>query len=215
MRITGFRLETQPIPICRLSMGLCRKATSRCPSNWGRTLEQSVKHDFRHLYGIAGQGQTYLLKRPPVAIPRRSPDRAAPRPPPRPLIKEGATRRELSLDLQVLHLLRDIDEQRSKALGDIVKTDATWNMLAELLRSRITRRRISVTSLCLASRGPVTSALRRLDQLLADGLVTYTLDPQDRRRKYIELTAEGANRMQSAVRGVAQRWAVGDPSRNR
>ena len=125
--------------------------------------------------------------------------------------KKGATRRELSLDLQVLHLLRDIDEQRSKALGDIVKTDATWNMLAELLRSRITRRRISVTSLCLASRGPVTSALRRLDQLLADGLVTYHLDPQDRRRKYIELTAEGANRVQAVVRGVAQRWAAGDP----
>ena len=122
--------------------------------------------------------------------------------------KNGATRRELSLDLQVLHLLRDIDEQRSKTLGDIVKTDATWNMLAELLRSRITRRRISVTSLCLASRGPVTSALRRLDQLLADGLVTYNLDPQDRRRKYIELTAEGANRVQAVVRGVAQRWAA-------
>ena len=160
MRITGFSLKTQLIPICRLSMGLCRKATSRCPSSWG------------------------LLN------------------------KDGATRRELSLDLQVLHLLRDIDEQRSKTLGDIVKTDATWNMLAELLRSRITRRRISVTSLCLASRGPVTSALRRLDQLLADGLVTYNLDPQDRRRKYIELTAEGANRVQAVVRGVAQRWAA-------
>jgi DNA-binding response OmpR family regulator len=137
-------------------------------------------------------------------------------PPPAPAPSfRSAARRELPLDLQVLQWLRDIDEQRSKALGDIVKTDATWNMLAELLRARITRRRISVTSLCLASRGPVTSALRRLDQLLADGLVIYTLDPQDRRRKYIELTAEGANRMQAAVRGVAQRWAVGDPPRNR
>jgi len=139
----------------------------------------------------------------------------APAPAPAYIYKSGATRRELPLDLQVLHWLRDIDEQRSKALGGIVKTDASWNMLAELLRARITRRRISVTSLCLASRGPVTSALRRLDQLLADGLVTYTLDPQDRRRKYIELTVEGANRMQAAVRGVAQRWAVGEPPRSR
>jgi DNA-binding response OmpR family regulator len=139
----------------------------------------------------------------------------SPAPAPAYIYKSGATRRELPLDLQVLHWLRDIDEQRSKALGGIVKTDASWNMLAELLRARITRRRISVTSLCLASRGPVTSALRRLDQLLADGLVTYTLDPQDRRRKYIELTVEGANRMQAAVRGVAQRWAVGEPPRSR
>jgi DNA-binding response OmpR family regulator len=128
--------------------------------------------------------------------------------------RSATTKRELPADLQVLQWLRDLDEQRSKALDGIVKTDATWNMLAELLRARITKRRISVTSLCLASRGPVTSALRRVEQLLQDGLITYALDPKDRRRKYVELTGEGASRMQSAVRGVAQRWGVGDPSRN-
>ena len=128
--------------------------------------------------------------------------------------RAATAKRELPADLQVLQWLRDLDEQRSKALDGIVKTDATWNMLAELLRARITKRRISVTSLCLASRGPVTSALRRVEQLLQDGLITYALDPKDRRRKYVELTSEGASRMQSAVRGVAQRWGVGDPSRN-
>jgi DNA-binding response OmpR family regulator len=128
--------------------------------------------------------------------------------------RAATTKRELPADLQVLQWLRDLDEQRSKALDGIVKTDATWNMLAELLRARITKRRISVTSLCLASRGPVTSALRRVEQLLQDGLITYALDPKDRRRKYVELTSEGASRMQGAVRGVAQRWGVGDPSRN-
>jgi DNA-binding response OmpR family regulator len=127
--------------------------------------------------------------------------------------RAATTKRELPADLQVLQWLRDLDEQRSKALDGIVKTDATWNMLAELLRARITKRRISVTSLCLASRGPVTSALRRVEQLLQDGLITYALDPKDRRRKYVELTSEGASRMQGAVRGVAQRWGVGDPSR--
>jgi DNA-binding response OmpR family regulator len=128
--------------------------------------------------------------------------------------RAATAKRELPADLQVLQWLRDLDEQRSKALDGIVKTDATWNMLAELLRARITKRRISVTSLCLASRGPVTSALRRVEQLLQDGLITYALDPKDRRRKYVELTSEGASRMQGAVRGVAQRWGVGDPSRN-
>lgn len=113
----------------------------------------------------------------------------------------------------MLQWLRDIDEQRMKALDGVAEPDATWNMLAELLRARITRRRISVTSLCLASRGPVTSALRRIERLLRDGLITYTLDPKDRRRKYVELTTDGANRMQSAVRGVAQRWAAIEPPR--
>jgi DNA-binding response OmpR family regulator len=125
----------------------------------------------------------------------------------------ASPRRELPADLQVLQWLRDIDEQRMKALDGVAEPDATWNMLAELLRARITRRRISVTSLCLASRGPVTSALRRIERLLRDGLITYTLDPKDRRRKYVELTTDGANRMQSAVRGVAQRWAASEPPR--
>ncbi|MFO0510680.1 MAG: hypothetical protein ACK51K_08460 [Gammaproteobacteria bacterium] len=122
-------------------------------------------------------------------------------------------RRELPADLQVLQWLRDIDEQRLKALDGVVEMDATWNMLAELLRARITKRRISVTSLCLASRGPVTSALRRVERLLRDGLITYTLDPKDRRRKYVELTGDGASRMQTAVRGVAQRWSASEPPR--
>jgi hypothetical protein len=122
-------------------------------------------------------------------------------------------RRELPADLQVLQWLRDIDEQRLKALDGVVETDAAWNMLAELLRARITKRRISVTSLCLASRGPVTSALRRVERLLRDGLITYALDPKDRRRKYVELTNDGANRMQTAVRGVAQRWTASEPPR--
>jgi DNA-binding response OmpR family regulator len=122
-------------------------------------------------------------------------------------------RRELPADLQVLQWLRDIDDQRLKALDGVVEVDATWNMLSELLRARITRRRITVTSLCLASRGPVTSALRRVERLLREGLITYTLDPRDRRRKYVELTNDGVNRMQTAVRGVAQRWAASDPPR--
>lgn len=86
-------------------------------------------------------------------------------------------------------------------------------MPAQLLRARITKRRVSVTSLCLASRAPVTSALRRIDRLLAEGLITHTLDPKDRRRKYVELTGDGASRMQTAVRGVAQRWSASEPPR--
>jgi hypothetical protein len=113
-------------------------------------------------------------------------------------------RPEMPADLRVLHWLREIDDQRARALDGIAEPDATWNMLAELLRARLTRRRVSVTSLCLASRSPVTSALRRIERLLAAGLITYTLDPKDRRRKYIDLTADGLTRVQAAVRSAAR-----------
>ena len=113
--------------------------------------------------------------------------------------------REQPQELRTLQLLADIDDCRSSSLDGILEPDATWSMLTELLRARLIRRRISVTSLCLASKSPVTTALRRIERLLEAGLVSCTQDPKDRRRKYIELTADGAARVQDALRAVAHR----------
>ena len=131
----------------------------------------------------------------PVVI--RLPDRAGP-PRRQPV-------RDISPDLRTLQLLADIDEFRCHALADVFETDATWSMLSELLRAQLLRQQISVTSLCLASRSPVTTALRRIERLQAAGLVSFNLDPKDRRRKYIELTAAGSARVTEVVRGVARR----------
>ena len=61
-------------------------------------------------------------------------------------------------ELRILQLLADIDEARATAFPTIVEHDPAWNMLAELLRARLLDRRVSVTSLCLSSRTPVTTA---------------------------------------------------------
>lgn len=114
--------------------------------------------------------------------------------------------REQPLELKVLQTLHDIDDFRLRALDGIVEPDATWSMLTELLRARLIRRRISVTSLCLASKSPVTTALRRIERLLETGFITYSLDPKDRRRKYIELTDDGASKVQDVVRGIARHF---------
>ena len=113
--------------------------------------------------------------------------------------------REHPVELRILDALAEIDDLRTRQLDGIVEGDAAWSMLAELLRARLTRRRISVTSLCLASKSPVTTALRRIERLLEAGLVTYSLDPKDRWRKYIELTEEGALRLHGVV-GHLSRW---------
>jgi DNA-binding MarR family transcriptional regulator len=63
-----------------------------------------------------------------------------------------------------------------------------------------------VTSLCLASKNPVTTALRRIDRLLEAEFVTCTQDPKDRRRKYIELTEQGERRLQETLSAVADRF---------
>lgn len=124
---------------------------------------------------------------------------------------KNGTGREQPLELKVLQTLHDIDDFRLRALDGIVEPDATWSMLTELLRARLIRRRISVTSLCLASKSPVTTALRRIERLLETGFINYSLDPKDRRRKYIELTDNGAAKVQDVVRGIARHFGTDEP----
>lgn len=113
--------------------------------------------------------------------------------------------RDPSGELKLLQLVEDIDECRTGALTGILEPDASWSMLSELLRARLSRRRVSVTSLCLASKSPATTALRRIERLLEAGLVSCTQDPKDRRRKCIELTDEGFTHPIAALRAVSKR----------
>lgn len=96
---------------------------------------------------------------------------------------------------QLLALLANFDELRAKVLEGAVEPDAVWQMLLELLRARFFRKEISVTSLCFASKVPVTTALRKVDQLVAAGYVSRMPDELDRRRSFVSLTDEGAARV--------------------
>jgi hypothetical protein len=75
-------------------------------------------------------------------------------------------------ELRTLQILTELDDYRVRSFSGLVETDTTWLMLTELLRARLLGRRISVTSLCLASRGPITTALRRIGKLQRAGLLT-------------------------------------------
>jgi DNA-binding NarL/FixJ family response regulator len=98
--------------------------------------------------------------------------------------------------LKTLHLLQRMVDARSSVFGDAVMPEPAWEMLAELMSARLSGRHLSVTSLALASKSPMTTALRRIEDLIQGGLATRLADPADRRRTYIELTPEGVMRMQ-------------------
>lgn len=69
--------------------------------------------------------------------------------------------------------------------------DPAWDILLDLLKSRLSQRRVSVSSVCVASNVPPTTALRWIKLLENEGLVTRRADPFDGRRFYIELTEQG------------------------
>lgn len=73
--------------------------------------------------------------------------------------------------------------------------DPAWDMLLDLTAARAEHVRVSVTSLCIASGVPPTTALRWIGQLNEAGLVERVEDEADRRRAFITLTDRAADGM--------------------
>jgi DNA-binding MarR family transcriptional regulator len=116
--------------------------------------------------------------------------------------------RAVDANLCTLKLLQKLQEARSSIFGEAVMPEPAWEMLAELMRARLTGQHLSVTSLALSSKSPMTTALRRIEDLIQGGLAARMPDPADRRRTHVELTPEGMARMQLFLEGFA-RTALG------
>jgi len=73
--------------------------------------------------------------------------------------------------------------------------DPAWDILLDLTAARAEHARVSVTSLCIASGVPPTTALRWIGQLTDAGLLERVEDDADRRRAFIALTDKAADAM--------------------
>ncbi|MFM5955446.1 MAG: winged helix DNA-binding protein [Novosphingobium sp.] len=78
--------------------------------------------------------------------------------------------------------------------GDLF-ADPAWDMLLDLTAARAEHARVSVTSLCIASGVPPTTALRWIGQMIEAGLLERVEDEADRRRAFITLTDKAADGM--------------------
>jgi CheY-like chemotaxis protein/DNA-binding MarR family transcriptional regulator len=118
--------------------------------------------------------------------------------------REGQPPPAQETSLRTLKLLQKLQEARTSIFGEAVMPEPAWEMLAELMRARLAGQHLSVTSLALSSKSPMTTALRRIEDLIQGGLAARMPDPADRRRTYVELTPEGMARMQLFLEGFAR-----------
>lgn len=88
-------------------------------------------------------------------------------------------------------------QARAQFFEDELFADPAWDMLLDLTAARAEHRRVSVTSLCIASGVPTTTALRWIKVLEQADLVSRVEDDTDRRRVFITLTERGAEAMAS------------------
>jgi DNA-binding MarR family transcriptional regulator len=95
---------------------------------------------------------------------------------------------------------------RADVFGENLFGEPAWDMLLDLYASHLEQKRVSVSSLQIASAVPGTTALRWMTRLESKGLIMRHADPFDARRVFVELSADGLQLME---RYWVKMWALG------
>ena len=95
---------------------------------------------------------------------------------------------------------------REHMFGADLFGDPAWDMLLDLYAARLEQKRVSVSSLQIASAVPSTTALRWMTRLEAKGLMIRHADPIDARRVFVALSDAGFDLME---RFWMKLWALG------
>ena len=114
-----------------------------------------------------------------------------------------------SLDMPRLHSSPNEGRYDEKLVRSILKArldrgrffspelfaDPAWDMLLALYAAELGQQRVPVSSLCVASNVPMTTALRWISQLERENLIERRPDPFDARRFFLSLTRKAAEAM--------------------
>lgn len=91
---------------------------------------------------------------------------------------------------------------RSKFFDGELFADPAWDILLALLQAELAQSRVSVSSLCIASAVPPTTALRWIKNLVDTGMLIRSADPHDGRRIFIELSSSTSEEMHRCFEAV-------------
>ena len=80
--------------------------------------------------------------------------------------------------------------------------DPAWDMLLDLMAARLEGTPVAVSSLCIASAVPATTALRWIRTLTDRGLLVRVADPRDGRRVFIDLSEQTARSLTAYLRSA-------------
>ena len=78
---------------------------------------------------------------------------------------------------------------------EYITGEPCWDVLLDLCIAEIEGHRVAVTSLCIASGVPPTTALRWISMLERDGMIERHADPRDKRRTFLRITKRAFENM--------------------
>lgn len=83
--------------------------------------------------------------------------------------------------------------------GTDLFANPAWHMLLDLFIAARTGKQISVSSLCITSLAPQTTALRHISGLVEKGLILRTPDAEDSRRIFLSLSGSALAMMEATL----------------
>lgn len=111
-----------------------------------------------------------------------------------PIASDPVARQSLPDPRYVREIIRRRQARARFFDGDLF-ADPAWDMLLDLTAAYAEHRRVSVTSLCIASGVPTTTALRWVRQMTDAGLFERVKDSSDRRRAFVSLSDSARDAM--------------------
>jgi DNA-binding MarR family transcriptional regulator len=99
--------------------------------------------------------------------------------------------------------------KRERTFGADLFADPAWDILLDLYAAHYVRKKVSVSSACLAATVPPTTALRCLADLECRNMVVREPDRSDRRRYFVSLSPDCL----AALATLLSEWARSAPSR--
>jgi DNA-binding MarR family transcriptional regulator len=110
-------------------------------------------------------------------------------------------------DATIRGILQARLERNSFFPGELF-SDPAWDMLLDLYAAELSQVRVSVTSLCIASNAPTSTALRWISTLERENLIERRADPLDGRRFFLSLTRQAVERFERYFALVGNRAAI-------
>jgi DNA-binding MarR family transcriptional regulator len=153
-----------------------------------------------------------------AAIPVPS---VTPRDPAKPRLNRPAAAADAEVDeskdvsdlAQRIKRLIRAQNSRSLFFDAALFSDPCWEMLLDLMSNHLLGREISVSSLCIASGVPQTTALRRIDDLAQANLIERVADPADRRRVFIRLKDDTVKKLDRYLQSFWSIASEAEPAR--
>lgn len=90
--------------------------------------------------------------------------------------------------LAMIKLFQNSRRWRDRMFNACCGGDPCWEIVLFVLEQETLGRPVSVTSACHATAIPQTTALRKIDEMVADGLLARIPDPEDKRRILLRTT---------------------------